>query len=124
MMGTAVVGAPDLSQDELSPFIAHSPMTDPEFLPRYGVELMELMRRKVGSTVNMFCPDAAAGYVVGGLCTLTTITRDGAKSVTLKRWDDVKRERINPYREAGNVTPIGNRKQRRAMKREGWRRIA
>ncbi|WP_247566714.1 hypothetical protein, partial [Bradyrhizobium sp. 151] len=45
------------------------------------------IQRLVPSAFDMRDPDRA-GYIVGGLGMLTTITRDGISTKVLKRWPD------------------------------------
>ncbi|MBW8445989.1 MAG: hypothetical protein K0M49_10205 [Arenimonas sp.] len=113
MMGEQLVGAPDLNpsqQAEVVKMASETPMSDPAFLERHGVAIMEMMRLDMEGTVNMFHPDAAkCGSVVGGKCTLATVTKDGVTTRDLKRWDDAIGQRINPFSSSPNVSIFGSK---------------
>lgn len=119
-----LVGAPDIPAGDVCAMTARIPANDPRFLPTFGVQLMELMRREHVGKVSMWHENAVAGVVVGGNCRLTSLTRTGVRSEILKSWNDPVGEKINPYRDAGNVAVLGSRKQRRAEKSGQRRKIS
>lgn len=111
-----LVGAPDLTLAQQALFAGEKPRLDTSFLRRRGVEMFELMRLDTSDKQIKFEEGPQEWSVVGGHCILTTITREGVTSETLKVWNDPLGEKINPYRGLGNVHVFENRKQRRAAK--------
>ena len=92
----------------------------PGFLAKHGADLLEVMRRKRVSDL-VFGTDC---YAIGGRAELTTITKAGATTRTMRTWPDKVGSPINPFA-AGNVVPIPSgmtRQQRRAAERERRKR--
>lgn len=94
--------------------VAKISIDNPDFLVRHGADIMELMRR-CPATLAIEHPDQKLGrYSVGGRCDLTTVTARGVVTRTLRVWPDRLGERINPFTRELNITPMLNRKLRRA----------
>ena len=105
-----------LPADLLARLVAETSPTDPLFLRKHGVEIIETMRATHGPISHHESGRPANGYAIGGLCELTTVTAFAATSEILATFNDPIGEKINPFREHTNVQPIGSRKERRAAK--------
>ncbi|WP_146119543.1 hypothetical protein [Phyllobacterium phragmitis] len=110
-------GGPRLGPELAHTFSKGIPQSDKRFLELRGVELMEAFRLAgVPDTTTWGTKVPMLGASAGGVCELTTITRDGAATELLKDYGDPIGEPINPYRHTQNVEYLGNRKEHRISK--------
>lgn len=111
------VGGPRLAAEVAAKFSVGITDDDKRFLKVRGVELMDAFRlAPIPEATPWGGKPWAIGAAAGGICELTTITQSGTKTELLKDYHDPIGEPINPYREHGNVSLMGNRKDRRAAK--------
>lgn len=94
----------------------------PEELPgmyfaKTGVQYMNYYRRFVGRETAGSGRRHTADYKFGGQVDLTTVDPTGVFTRTIHHWPDKIGEKINPFAHIPNVTPIGNRRARRAARK-------
>jgi len=88
-------GGPEVSIEEL-PFTGADYEAAGVFaLQRYGVAIMEAMRRKPGPNPAM--PDLPELYGIGGHVDLTVVHAGGVTTARLHEWPDRIGEKINPF---------------------------
>lgn len=90
-LGIQIGGGPSITLDDIgSPSGAE--VSDPDFPVRYGVAIMEAMRRKRAAVPG----SPSSFFAVGGQCDLTTITPAGATTRRLCTWNDQIGSEVSP----------------------------
>lgn len=112
-MGDIALGGPQPTDAQLFALYRRSGLIagNPQFMEKCGADLFELMRR-APPELNIY---GNKQYTIGGHCQLTTVTKTGAFTKTLRTWPDEIGKPINPFAGDGDVVPLLN--ARRAQQR-------
>lgn len=86
-----------------------------EYFSTFGARIMEFYRR---IPIRSFAdPEKDPAHIIGGQVDLTVLTANDVFTATIHRWPDKIGEKIDPFAQIGNVTPLGNRHARRAARK-------
>jgi len=92
--GQQIAAGPAIGWDDLAHLgLAADDLAASDFPERYGAEIIGAMRSKRG----LLPGGKAAIFGVGGLCSLTTVTKDGVRIRELCDFPDMIGQKVNPF---------------------------